>query len=128
MLYKLLQYTNNGNLYKILKSMYSNDKLCAKIEDKMTEFFTNEVGVRQGGCTEPTLFKIFINDLPGILSNTPDCVYLDNEKISCLLYSVDLVLMSNSRDGLQKKVDILYTYCNDWCMEVNVKKNKDHDM
>ena len=37
--------------------MYINDKLCAKIEDKMTEFFTYEVGVRQGGCFKPTLFK-----------------------------------------------------------------------
>jgi hypothetical protein len=33
--------------------MYINDKLCAKIEDKMTEFFTYEVGVRQGGCSKP---------------------------------------------------------------------------
>jgi len=48
MLYKLLQYTNNGNLYTILKSMYSNDKLCVKIEDKMTEFFTYEVGDVKG--------------------------------------------------------------------------------
>jgi hypothetical protein len=53
MRYKLLQYINNGNLHKILKSMYINDKLCAKIEDKMTEFFTYEVGVRQGGCSKP---------------------------------------------------------------------------
>ena len=62
--------------------MYSNDKLCVKIEDKMTEFSTYEVGVRQMDVLRPTLFKIFINDLPGILSNTLDCVYLDNEKIS----------------------------------------------
>ena len=123
-LYKLLQHTHNGIFYQILKSMYSDDKLCVKVEDKMTNFFKYEVGVRQGDVLSPTLFKLFVNDLPDTLSNIPDNVNLDNEKIPCLLYADDLVLISGSKEGLQKRLDTLCTYCQDWCMEINVKKTK----
>ena len=123
-LYKLLQHTNNGIFYNILKSMYSNDKVCVKVEDKITDFFRYNVGVRQGDVLSPTLFKLFINDLPDILSNNYDDVNLNDEKIPCLLYADDLVLISDSKEGLQKRLDTLCTFCKDWCMEINVKKTK----
>jgi hypothetical protein len=28
--------------------MYTNDRLCVRVDDKMTEFFMSEVGARQG--------------------------------------------------------------------------------
>jgi hypothetical protein len=28
--------------------MYAKDRLCVRVDDKMTEFFMSEVGVRQG--------------------------------------------------------------------------------
>jgi hypothetical protein len=34
--------------YRIIKSMYAKDRLCVRVDDKMTEFFMSEVGVRQG--------------------------------------------------------------------------------
>lgn len=104
--------------------MYSNDKVCVKVEDKITDFFRYNVGVRQGDVLSPTLFKLFINGLPDILSNNYDNVHLDNEKIPCLLYADDLVLISDSKEGLQKRLDTLCTFCKDWCMEINVKKTK----
>ncbi len=64
---KLLERNIDGYYYRILKSMYSNDNLCVKIGDKMTDFFTAEVGVRQGDVLSPNLFKYFVNDLPNIL-------------------------------------------------------------
>lgn len=57
--------------------MYSNDKVCVKVEDKITDFFRYNVGVRQGDVLSPTLFKLFINGLPDILSNNYDNVHLD---------------------------------------------------
>ena len=41
-------YNINGLFYRIIKSMYTNDRLCVRVDDKMTEFFMSEVGVRQG--------------------------------------------------------------------------------
>ena len=44
--------------------MYNNTELCVKTDnDTMTENFTSNIGVRQVDNLNPTLFKIFINDL-----------------------------------------------------------------
>ena len=123
-MYKLQSYDISGYFYRTLKSMYKNDRLCVKVNDKMTDFFTSRVGVRQGDVLSPSLFKLYINDLPSILDDSSLSVTLDNEKISCLLYADDLVLLSNTKSDLQHKLDILHDYCNEWCLEVNIKKTK----
>jgi len=72
--------------------MYMIDKLYIKVDNKMTEFFTAEVGVRQGVVLKLSLFKFFINDFPKLLEENTDSVTLDNTKIPCLLFADDLIL------------------------------------
>lgn len=47
-MYKLQLQNVNGYFYRILKSMYMSDKLCIKVDNKMTGFFTPEVGSDKG--------------------------------------------------------------------------------
>jgi hypothetical protein len=68
-MYKLQMYNVNGLFYRIIKSMYTNDRLCVRVDDKMTEFFMSGVGVKQSDVLSPSLFKIFINDLPSIIDD-----------------------------------------------------------
>ena len=82
------------------------------------------MGVRQGDNLSPNLFKIFINDLSSMLSNTPDTVPLNNLDIHCLLYADDVVLLSTSANGLQQKINTLEDFCQRWCLSVNVEKTK----
>jgi hypothetical protein len=92
-MYKLqLQNINGYFFHRILKSMYKIDKLYIKVDNKMTEFFTAEVGVRQGVVLNPNLFNLFINDFPKLLEENTDSVTLDNTKIPCLLFADDLIL------------------------------------
>jgi hypothetical protein len=44
--------------------MYSQSKPCVRLNNTLTDFFGNYVGVKQGDNLSPNLFKIFINDLP----------------------------------------------------------------
>ena len=125
-MFKLQSYDISGYFYRILKSMYKNDRLCVKVNNKMTDFFTSRVGVRQGDVLSPTLFKLFINDLPNILDDDSVSVTLDKENIPCLLYADDLVLISNTKSDLQHKLNLLNDYCAKWCLEVNIKKNKNN--
>jgi hypothetical protein len=40
------------------------------------------------------------------------------------MYADDIILLSKSAKGLQEKLDILNTYCKDWCLTVNTSKTK----
>ena len=121
---KLLEIGVSSSFYNIIKNMYSYSTSCVKINDKLTEFFATKLGVKQGDNLNPNLFKIFINDLPSYLSNTKDPVILDNSPIHCLMYADDIVLLSKSAEGMQEKLDKLSAFCTDWCLDINIKKNK----
>jgi hypothetical protein len=86
------------------------------------------VWVKQGDNLSPSLFKIFVNDLPSYLSNTSDPVNVNGKDVHCLMYADDIILLSKSAKGLQENLDIhvLNTYCKDWCFTVNTSKTKMH--
>ena len=44
--------------------------------------------------------------------------------MSCLLFADDIVLLSESKEGLQKCLNNLETYADEWDMSVNKKKTK----
>jgi hypothetical protein len=124
LLYKLLRLNLNGCVYKLIKDMYSKTVLQVNTGQGLTREFTSDVGVRQGDNLSPTLFNLFVNDIPGIFDNSCDPVRLHSRSLNCLLYADDLVLLSHSTDGLQNALDRLDTYCNDWGLTINPQKTK----
>ena len=54
--------------------MYAASKSCIKVNNEITDYFETKLGVKQGDNFSPNLFKIFINDLPKYLQETPDFV------------------------------------------------------
>ena len=53
-----------------------------------------------------------------------DCITVESLKIFLLMSADDIVLFSESADGLQKNLDILKMYCSKWELTVNTKKTK----
>ena len=47
---------------------------------------------------------------------------LMNKLVGCLLYADDLLILSETKEGLQKSLDNLHDYCNTWKLQLNVKK------
>lgn len=123
---KLLQLGVGTLFYNIIKNMYSVSKSCIKIKDLITDSYNIKIGVKQGDNLSPNLFNIFMNDLPKYLNvSTSDIdVALNGRPVNCLMYADDIILLSKSPEGLQKKIDILNDYCNDWCLTINTKKTK----
>ena len=121
---KLLQYNIGHKFYNIIKNMYSKSVACVKVDDNITTFFPIQLGVRQGDTLSPTIFKMFINDLPSYLQNCMDNVTLNSKPIECLMYADDIVLFSTSPEGLQQKLNMLEKYCDDWGIRLNVNKTK----
>ena len=111
-------------MYKVLRDMYDKSSIQIKFNSGLSEKIYLNNGVKQGCVLSPTLFNLFINDLPNIFTDECHPVSLYKEKLNCLLYADDLVLISESEHGLQCCLDKLYTYCTNWNLKINVEKSK----
>jgi hypothetical protein len=80
--------------------------------------------IKQGCNLSPTLFNLFINDLSDIFDRSCTPVKLNDTNLSCLLYADDLVLLSESRAGLQNCLTKLVYYTKKWKLNINLKKSK----
>ena len=72
----------------------------------------------------PLLFNIFISDLPSHLPSASNVMIHEGHNINCLLWADDLVLLSESAEGLQSLLNNLNTYCADNVLTVNLDKSK----
>ena len=123
LLYKLIKAGIVGNIYKIIKNAYSDITYSVKTQFGITKSFTSTAGVKQGCNLSSMLSNIYQNDLHEIFVNC-DPVLLDNLKISSLSWADDLVVISQSKEGLQQALNKLNDYCNKNCLTVNVNKTK----
>ena len=109
----------------IISSMYKNTYTSVIFKRKLLPKIRVTKGLKQGDNLSPLLFNIYINDLPQWLNkgNTYP-VDLIGVKLNCLLWADDLVLMSETPEGLQQCVHNLQGYCQKWKLEINMKKTK----
>ena len=78
----------------------------------------------QGGPNSPFLFRRFLTDLILYLKNECGIVISESEILLHLLWADDLILLSDTPQGLQTQLDGLYQFCKDWHMLVNETKTK----
>ena len=114
--------------------MYNNIKYCILVNNRKTDFFISNIGVRQGENLSPFLFIIFLNDLEhffrthnveGITCNQhpADDLLVLYLKVFILLYADDTVILSSSIEGLQHALNVYADYCNTWKLQVNQSKS-----
>ena len=84
LLNKLQNFGIKGKFFNIIRGIYSNDTACVKIENKCTESFAINQGVRQGCVLSPLLFNIFLADLAKALNSFTDKLMIRNEGINSL--------------------------------------------
>ena len=80
--------------------------------------------MKQGCVLSPLLFNLYLSDLPRIFTDECHPIHLNDCKLNCLMFADDLILMSESAEGLQKCLDKLQEYCTKWCLTVNIDKTK----
>ena len=71
------------SLINILLNMYSSLKTCVKLDSGFTPDFFSSIGVRQGCLLSPSLFNLFLNDLPERFTNECVPVMLDSQNNVC---------------------------------------------
>ena len=101
----------------------------------MSEYFSCNIGVRQGENMSPFLFSLYLNDLQQFIEEKNVCGLncitdeIENEfdiylKLFVLLYADDTVLFSDNASDLQLQLDIFFEYCSTWKLKVNTSKTK----
>ena len=94
LLYKLRKIGIAGNFYFAIKALYTNAKSCVQVNDRITDWFDMNTGVRQGDSLSPSLFSIFINDLAQEVKDMNAGVMVGEVNLPILLYADDIVLIS----------------------------------
>ena len=125
LLYKLLQLNIGSTFIKLIKNMYARMKAQIKQNNTLSTQFNIEIGTKQGCNISPNLFKIYLCDLPTALTKANcDPIMFSDVELSCLLYADDLVLVSQTRNGLQQSLNTLSLYCKRWQLNINFSKSK----
>ena len=117
---KLQNYGIYGKSLNLIIDLYAKTKCSIKSNNHITDFFSYKKGVRQGCPLSPLLFNLFINDLVDIINKNS----MSNINLNTLLYADDLVLMTESKEGLQSQIDTLQDYCQKWKLKINNNKTK----
>ena len=115
-----------GKVFNLIKKIYTNEKCKVKVGGMLSDTFDANQGVRQGCILSPLLFNIFISDLPDILSkpeNDPAKIGID-ETLSCILWADDLVMTSESKEGLTKMLQDLSEFSSKNGLKINQDKTK----
>ena len=63
-------------------------------------------------------------DFPNLLDEGKGSVMVGNMRISCLVWANDIVLLSDTEEGLSDSLTILSKYCNNNQLVVNKDKTK----
>ena len=83
LLYKLKSYGISGQIFGLISSFLSNRRLRVVLDGKSSQEYPVNAGVPQGSILGPTLFLLYINDLP------------DDVICNIAIYADDTTLYSN---------------------------------
>ena len=125
LLHKLRNTGIDEKTVKIIDSMYKNTYTSIIYKGYLLKKILVTKGLKQGDNLSPILFNIYINDLPEKLSmGKSDPVELNGLRINCLMWADDIIILSETPEGLQNCLNNLDEYCKEWKLEVNKKKTK----
>ena len=85
------------------------------LEGEKSDSFNVDQGVAQGCSLSPILFSVFINNLLKEVEQAELGIQLSSGKtFGGMLFADDFVGVSDSKENLQKLIDVVYSYCSKW--------------
>ena len=108
--------------------MYDNSCAKVKLLNKHSHKIDIVCGTEQGHPLSPELFKCYIQAMSEQINeefengDTNRVPIINSVEISHLLCADDLVLIGQDKTSLQRMLNILYEYCSQWGLTVNMDK------
>ena len=122
----------SGEWLRAVQALYADVPMAVRTAGGLSPGFHASMGLKQGCPASPTLFGQYIDDFEeavlaavqrGEQLDLP--VFLGNSNgVPPLLYADDMALLATSAAGLQRQLDLLQQYCQQWGLTVNTVKTK----
>ena len=81
--------------------------------------------IKTRGGNVPSTFSLFLEDLELFLQDDVNSgISFDEVAFILMLFGDDMVIFGKNTSDLQKNLDLLFTYCSTWGLEVNPDKSK----
>ena len=116
-----------GSILESIKSIYEDVFACIKNHDEFSDFFECPIGLKQGCILSPRLFTIFISEVSRVINSkcSSGFQFLANLAIiHHLFWADDIILVSDTPQGLQQKLNILEEQSTRLGVKVNLDKTK----
>ena len=112
-----------GRMFNIIKDLYSSTNGHVTVDNLMSENFEIKLGVNWGDPPSPFFKNMYMDELCfTLIQNSTDVPLLNDIKVPCIFWADDLFLISTTKEGLQKQINFVDEYCNDWKLALNVEK------
>lgn len=113
-------------MVRLLRNIYNTAAFSVKSNNEVTRKLWSSEGVLQREILSPLLFVLFIVDLEDFRrENGCEGINIDGIiDLLLLLYADDLAILSSSEKDLNKKLDLLFQYCQANKLAINVSKTK----
>lgn len=124
---KLHAIIPEGNFLSLIINLLDNKTYKVLHNGEETESFMLTGGIPQGDSMSPTLFCLYINDLVDILhqnESLTDPILINDMKIATVIYADDILLMSQSQEGIIKQIKIVQNFCLENGLKINYEKTK----
>ncbi len=105
LLHKLLLNGVKGHIYESIKVIYQESICSINFNNMLTEWFDTNCGVKQGDTLSRTIFGTFINDIVDDVKSINIGINIDGINVCILLDADDIVLLSETDEGLQNLLD-----------------------
>lgn len=114
----LRKYGVEGCLLDILRKLYRDPGTAPRVNGRFSVFYKVPLGVLQGDPISPLLFIIFMSAL--CMTDTDDPT-LSEMAVPELMLADDVILVSSTLDGMQRKLLNLETFCKRWRLILHIK-------
>jgi hypothetical protein len=97
-LWRILEKRQVPVIYiNLIKDMYYGAAACVKTKDDLTDYFDITIGLHQGSTLSPYLFALVMDELTK---------HIQVEVPWCMLFADDIVLVDETRDGVNRKLEL----------------------